>query len=454
MIFKKAIPRRTFLKGVGTTLALPLLDSMFPAFAATTDLASRAATRLSTVFVPNGRIMKWWTPAIEGADFETTQTLEPLMPFRKQLLVLSGLDIKAADPVGNEPGGNHARPAGAFLTGIHPKPGGALGISLDQVVAKEFGKQTQLASLELGLDSKEIDDGSYAAYYTNTISWRGPTTPLPMEVNPRSVFEHLFGDSDTTDPAEQLRRVQKQQSILDSVTQGVSRMMGGLGTNDRGKLSEYLDAIRDIERRIQVAEKTPSSTEDPRSTTSQGVMERPTGIPTLFSEHCKLMFDLQVVAFQSDLTRVSTFMMGREQTDRAFPEIGIGDGHHPLSHHKEVPETVALVGQIDLFQSKMVAYYLDKLRSTPDGDGNLLDHSIVLFGSGLSDGNFHVHHDVPVVLAGGASGQLKGGRHIRYQGQPKSNLHLTLLDLLKVPAEGYLDSKFSDATGKLEGLNL
>jgi hypothetical protein len=427
---------------------------MVPAFAATNDVGRQAVTRLSTVFVPNGRIPKWWTPAIEGSDFEVTQTLAPLMPFRNQLLVLSGLNIKAADPVGNEPGGNHARPCGAFLTGIHPKPGGALGISLDQVVAKEFSKQTQLASLELGLDSKEIDDGSYAAYYTNTISWRSPTTPLPMETNPRSVFERMFGDSDSTDPSEQLRRTQRQQSILDSVTQSVSRMMNGIGASDRTKLSGYLDAVRDIERRIEVAEKAAASPQNSASGSASSAMERPAGIPTTFSEHAQLMFDLQVVAFQSDLTRVSTFMMGREQTDRAFPEIGIGDGHHPLSHHKEVPETVALVGQIDLFQSKQVATYLNKLRSTPDGDGNLLDHSIVIFGSSLSDGNFHVHHDIPVVVAGGASGRLKGGRHVRYEGEPLSNLHLAVLDILKVPAEGYLDSKFSDATGELQGLSL
>jgi hypothetical protein len=450
MIFKKAVPRRTFLRGVGTTLALPLLDSMVPAFGATNDAAAKPAVRLSTVFVPNGRIMKKWTPATEGAGFEMTPTLEPLAPFQDQLLVLSGLNIKAADAVGNEPGGVHARPCASFLTGIHPKPGGAVGVSMDQLVAREFGKQTQLASLELGLDSPEIaaDDGSYAAYYMNTISWRSGTTPLPVEINPRAVFERLFGDSDTTDPAERLRRVQKQRSILDSVTQGVARLLGGVGPSDRVKLSEYLDAIRDIERRIQVAEKETSSSEE------QPAMNRPVGIPTLYSEHAQLMFDLQVVSFQSDLTRVTTFMMGREQTDRPFREIGIGDGHHPLSHHKEVPETIALVEQIDLFQSKLFGYYLQKMRSTPDGDGSLLDHSIILYGSSLSNGNFHIHNDVPILLAGGGGGRIKGGRHIRYQGLPLSNLHLSVMDLLKVPVEGYLDSKFSDATGKLELLSV
>ena len=452
MIFKKTIPRRTFLKGAGTTLALPLLDAMVPAFARGAETGAKPVVRLSTVFVPNGRIMQKWTPATEGAGFAMSPTLEPLTPFKDQLLVLSGLNIKAADPVGNEPGGVHARPAAAFLTGIHPKPGGAVGISLDQVAAREFGKETQLASLELGLDSPEIasDDGAYSAYYMNTISWRTGTSPLPMEINPRSVFERMFGDSDTTSAAERMRRVQRQRSILDSVTAGVARLANGVGPSDRTKLAEYLDAIRDIERRIRVAETSSEKT----ASTEQEALERPVGIPTTFAEHAKLMFDLQVVAFQSDLTRVSTFMMGRDQTDRPYREIGIADGHHPLSHHKEVPETMALVEQIDLYQTKMVAYFLEKLRATADGDGTLLDHSIILFGSSLSDANYHIHNNVPIVVAGGAGGRIKGGRHIKYAGQPLSNLHLTVLDLLKIQAPDYVDNKFSDATGKLEHLSI
>ncbi len=446
MIFKKAIPRRAFLRGVGTTLALPLLDGMVPALAAANDTAAKPTVRLLTTFVPNGRIMNKWTPTTEGAAFEMSPTLEPLAAFRDQLLVLSGLNIKAADPIGNEPGGVHARPAGAFLTGIHPKPGGAVGISMDQVAAKEFGKHTQLGSLELGLDSPELaaGDGGYAAYYMNTISWRTGTTPLPMEINPRAVFERMFGDSDSTDPKERLRRTRKESSVLDSVTQGVARLLGTVGPSDRLKLNEYLDAIRDIERRIQVAEKTTTSAQDAPT------MGRPAGIPTKYSEHAKLMFDLQVLACQSDLTRVITFMMGREQTDRPFREIGIGDGHHPLSHHKEVRETIGQVEKIDVFQSQLFAYFLEKLRSTPDGDGSLLDHSIIIFGSSLSDGNFHVHNDIPILLAGGGAGKIKGGRHIRYAGLPFSNLLLSILDMAKVPLGDYLDSEYSDATGKLE----
>ena len=453
MIFKKAIPRRTFLKGAGTTLALPLLDAMVPAFARAAGTSAQPV-RLSTVFFPLGRIMRSWTPKTDGAGFELSPTLAPLAPFRDQLLVLSGLNIKAADPVGNEPGGVHARPAAAFLTGIHPKPGGAVGISLDQVAARAFGKETPLASLEIGLDSPEFasDDGAYSAYYMNTISWRTGTTPLPMEINPRVVFERMFGDSDSTDRSEQLRRAQRQRSLLDSVTEGLADLAGGVGPNDRAKLNEYLDSIRDIERRIQVVEKTSSA--EPDSPEGKAAMERPVGIPTTFAEHVKLMFDLQLVAFQSDLTRVCTFMFERDQSDRNYREIGVSDGHHALSHHREAEEKMRAKEQIDLYQTKMFAYFLEKMRATPDGDGSLLDHSIILYGSSLSDANYHVHNNIPVVLAGGGAGQIKGGRHIRYQGDPFSNLHLAILDMLKVPTEGYLDPKYSDATGKLEHLSI
>ena len=452
MIFKKVIPRRTFLKGAGTTLALPLLDAMIPAFARGADTGAQPVTRLATVFVPNGRIPKAWVPQQEGAGFEMSPTLEPLAAFRENLLVVSGLNIKAADPVGNEPGGVHARPAAAFLTGIHPKPGGAVGASIDQIVAKVYGKETQLASLELGLDSPEIasDDGAYSAYYMNTISWRTGTSPLPMEINPRSVFERMFGDSDSTSAAERMRRVARQRSILDSVTEGVARLTTGVGSSDRNKINEYLSSIRDIERRIQVAEKDT----DQAGASEQEAMERPVGIPTTFADHAKLMFDLQLVAFQSDLTRVTTFMMGREQTDRPYREIGIGDGHHPLSHHKEVAETMAMVEKIDRYQTEVFSYFMEKMRDTPDGSGSLLDHSVILFGSSLSDANYHIHNDVPIVVAGGAAGQLKGGRHLRFNGQPLSNLHLTVLDMLKVPATEFVDNEYSDVTGKLEHLSI
>jgi hypothetical protein len=454
MIFKKSIPRRTFLRGLGATVALPLLDGMVPAFGSAVDTAGKSPTRLSVVYVPNGMVMDRWTPKTEGANFEMSEILEPLTPFRDKIAVLSGLIDKGAIPYPGEGGGDHARGTGSFLTGVHPKKteGSDIqsGISADQIVAKESGKETQVASLELATEnSAELvgeTDAGYSGAYINTLSWRTPTTALPMESQPRAVFERLFGDSDSTNPAERLARIQEDRSILDSVSQDVAPLLKSLGPTDRVKLTEYLDAIRDIERRIQKAE-AQSSQELP-------AMDRPVGIPPTFEEHVKLMFDLQVLAFQTDLTRVITFMLGREVTDRNYREIGIGEAHHGLTHHREVPETMALVERIDLYQSQMFAYFLEKMRATPDGDGSLLDHSIILFGSSLSDANVHSHNGVPIALVGGGAGQIKGGRHIKYAGLPLSNLHLAILDMLKVPTEGYLDSKYSDATGKLEHLSL
>ncbi|MCZ6750645.1 MAG: DUF1552 domain-containing protein [Acidobacteria bacterium] len=454
MIFKKAIPRRTFLRGAGTVLALPLLDSMIPALTAAGSTAAKPVLRLGYVYMPIGRIMDKWLPVTEGASYETTPTLEPLAPFRDQSLLLSGLNIKAADPWPGERGGTHARPAAAYLTGVHPAPNKSLGISVDQVVAKETGKHTQLASLELGLDPAEFAGGNeadYSGYYRSTIAWGGPLTPLPTENNPRKVFERLFGDTDSTDPAELLRRIKRQSSILDSVTRRAARMMRAVGSSDRYKLTEYLDAIRDIERRIQVAEKSASAGEQ-TSAQDPSAMERPAGIPKTYAEHAKLIFDLMLLAYQTDLTRVITFMMGHEGTNRTYREIGAHDGHHSLSHHKNIAESIAMVEQIDRYQSEMIAYFLEKMRSTSEGDGSLLDHSMIICGSALSDGNLHLHNDVPTLLVGGGVGQLKGGRHIRYPGLPFSNLHLAVLDMFGVSEKGYL-SKGSDATGKLEGLS-
>jgi hypothetical protein len=449
MIFKKAIPRRTFLRGIGTTLALPVLDAMIPSFASAQEAASRTTLRLAFFYGPNGRIMKNWTPAAEGAAFDLPPSLAPLAPFRDQMMVLSGLNIKAADPVGNEPGGVHARPCASYLTGIHPKPGGAMGVSADQLAARVFGKETQLASLELAMDSADVlgaADGGYSDAYTKTISWRTPTTPLPMENNPRAVFERLVGESASTDPAVRLRQIKQKRSVLDFLAQDVARLSGEIGPADRSKLTEYLEAVRDIERRIQLAEEQ-ASRELPE-------FERPAGVPATYSEHAKLMFELLVIAFQGDMTRVSTFMMGREQGDRAYREIGIGDGHHSLSHHAGNPEAIALCAEIDALHSRLFAHFLEKMRETKDGDGTLLDHSIISYGSGLSDGNAHLHNDVPMLLLGGAGGRLKGSRHTRYPSLPMSNMLLTVLDLAKVPIEGYLDNEYSDATGKLELLSI
>ena len=378
MIFKKAIPRRTFIQGIGTALALPLLEGMIPAFASTVDTAAKPVARVGFLYLPNGRIMDKWLPVTEGTSFELPPILEPLAPFRDHMVVLSGLahgNIKRPD--GDIAGGQHAVAGTTFLTGVAPKKTSVdVGISVDQVIAKEFGKKTQLASLELGLDSSELVgscDGGPCAY-TNTSSWRSATTPLLMEDSPRVVFERLFGDGNSTDPAERLARIRRRRSILETVAETTDRLMGRLGPGDRGKIAEYLDAIRDVERSIQLAEEQ-SSRELPR-------LDRPPGIPATYEAHAKLMFDLQVLAYQADLTRVINFSMGHESTGRTYHELGISDPHHPLSHHAGDPTKIEKVLKINIFQSKMIAYYLGKLKATPDGDGSLLDHVMIVCGGG------------------------------------------------------------------------
>ena len=441
MIFKRAIPRRTFIRGAGAMLALPLLDGMIPAFAA----SGKPIKRLSVVYVPNGRIMERWTPKSEGTAFELPPLLQPFAPFRDRLLVLSGLCLNIAKAWPGEEVGVHERPCGAYLTGVHPKwtDGADIlnGVSLDQLIANEFGKQTQLASLEVSLDSAGIlgaCEKGWSCAYINTLSWRTPTSPIPMESNPRRVFERLFGDVGSTDPVQRRSILRRNNSILDSLSEATRDLLKELGPGDRTKISEYLDSIRDVERRIQIAEQQ-SSMELPS-------LERPAGVPSTFQEHAKLMYDLQVLAFQSDLTRMTTFMVGREKTDRAYPEIGIPDAHHPLTHHGGDRQLIEKVVQIEALHSKMFAYYLEKLQSTPDGDGSLLDHLIITYGSGISDGDRHSVVDLPLVLAGGGAGELKGGRHVRYpKDTPISNLYLTLLDKLGIPVEN-----FGDSNGKLD----
>ena len=443
IITKKFISRRTVLRGIGTTLALPLLDGMVPALAAA---PSAPAKRLSFVYAPNGMIMEKWTPAAEGAAFELTPILEPLAPFRDRMLVLSGLNHNEADPLpGEGQSAPHERAGATFLTGVHPKREGHVGISVDQIAASKLGKQTQLASLELGLHNTDVVgkcEKDWSCAYLNTLSWRTPTTPLPSEGRPRLVFERLFGATTSTDPAVRRARIQTDRSLLDSVTQAANRLLKRLGPGDRAQLAMYLDAIRDVERRIQMAEQ--------QSSRKLPVVERPVGIPDRFDQYAKLMFDLQVLAYQTDMTRVTTFMMGREQSNRSFPEIGIPDAHHPLSHHKLDPEKIEKVIRINIFHSELFAYFLEKLRSTPDGDGSLLDHSMIVYGSALSDGNEHWVQDLPILLLGGGAGQIKRGSHLRYpKDTPMSNLFLTLLDKLGIPLEN-----FGDSTGKLETLPL
>ncbi len=446
IITKKTIPRRTILRGMGTVLALPLLDAMAPALAAMPGTAAKRATRLSFVYAPNGMIMSEWTPKVTGAAFDLPPTLQPLAAFRDRMLVLSGLNHNAADPLpGEGESAPHERAGATFLTGVHPKREGHVGISVDQIAARELGKHTQLASLEMGLHNTDVSgqcEKDWSCAYLNTLSWSTATTPLPSEGQPRAIFERLFGDSNSTDPAVRLARIQEDRSLLDSVTQATARLMRRLGPGDRAHLSQYLDAIRDIERRIQIAEQQ----------TSNGLptLERPAGIPATFEEYARLMFDLQVLAFQTDMTRVSTFMMGREQSNRAFPEIGIPDSHHPLSHHRHDPDKIAKVIQINIYHSKLFAYYLEKMRSTPDGDGSLLDHSLIVYASALSDGNEHLVQNLPVLLFGDGGGRIKQGRHLRFpEDTPMSNLYLTLLDHFGIGLEN-----FGDSTGKLEPLSL
>ena len=441
MVFKKALPRRTFLQGAGATLALPLLEGMIPAFSST-PRATDVATRVTFVYFPNGAIMNKWLPATEGPGFEFPPILQPLASFRDQVLVLSGLDNHPAQGLpGIDVTGEHPRASGAFLTGVHVNSRARdlrAGISVDQVIAREFQKQTQLASLELGVESPETlgtCDGSCP--YQNTLCWSTPSTPLLMENQPRAVFERLFGDSDSTDPAEQRARIHRRSSILDLVGERASRLLGELGSSDRTKINEYLDAIRDVERRIQLAEE--------QSSRQLPTVRRPAGIPSSFKEHIQVLFDLQVLAYQCDLTRVSTLQIAHEQTNQSYPDIGITDPYHPLTHHTGDPEKIAKVVQVNILHTEMLAYLLGKLRSTPEGDGNLLDHSIIVYGGGLSDGNLHLPTDLPIVLAGGGSGQIKGGRHVRYpKGTPLMNLWLTLSHKLGVPLD-----KFGDSTGEI-----
>jgi hypothetical protein len=452
MVFKKAIPRRTFLRGVGATLALPLLDGMIPAFAGPADTAAKPILRMGFVYVPNGIIPGSWRPSVEGAGFEMTRILEPLTPFRDQLLVLSGLDQKPANPGPGGVGGGapHSLTGGAYLTGVSPRQTEGLniraGVSVDQIAARQLGKQTQLASLELGLDPVEASgycEGGYSCTYINTISWRTATTPMPMEDRPRTVFERLFGDSETTNPAERLARIEENRSLLDFVTEDAASLSAGLMPSDRGKLNEYLDAVRDVERRIQLAEQQ-ASREIP-------TLERPAGgFPASYEDYAKLMFDLQVLAYQTDMTRVITFMLAHERSGRSYREIGVPDAHHGVSHHRNDPVNIEKLVKINTYHVKLFSYYLEKLRSTRDGDGSLLDHTMIVYGSGINNSNEHTHDNLPIAMVGGGCGKIKGGRHLRSPlGTPMANLYLSMLDMMGIPVD-----KFGDATGKLELLSI
>ncbi|MEJ2171599.1 MAG: DUF1552 domain-containing protein [Woeseiaceae bacterium] len=445
MIFKKSMPRRSFLRGAGAAIALPFLDAMFPALASLNEM-SKAARRFSIVYVPNGMNMKFWTPGATGTAFELPDTLAPLAPYRDQMLVLSGMHNSAGDALpGEGESAPHERAGGVFLTGVHPLREGRVGTSIDQIIARELGQHTQLASLELGLHNTDVVgscEKGWSCAYRMTLSWRSESTPLPIEYRPRAVFERLFGDSSSTDPAVRLARIEKERSILDSVTDAAARLMNKVGPEDKARLTEYLDGMRDVERRIQMAEQQ-TAREFPS-------VERPAGVPSEFADHLKLMFDLQVLAFQTDMTRMITFMTGPEQSNRTYREIGIPDVHHSLSHHRNDPVNLEKIARIDLYHSNLFTYYLDKLRATPDIDGSLLDNMIIMYGSAMSDGNEHLLQNLPILLLGGGTGQLQGGRHIRYPDDtPISNLYLTIMDKLGIEAD-----KFGDSTGKVDLLSV
>ena len=439
-VFKQHLPRRTFLRGLGVSLALPLLDSMVPALTAQSKTAAQTARRLGFVYVPHGMVMDQFTPATEGAGFEFSPILRPLEPFRDRLTVVSGLEHKSADY-----GGVHSLSPPTWLSGVRPagKEGEIrAGITIDQIAADKIGQGTQFPSLELATEDHSgligACDGGYSCTYINTISWRTPTTPLPMEINPRVVFERLFGDGGTV--AQRQARMQQDRSILDAVAQQANRLGAKLPANDRVTMSDYLDNIREIERRIQLAEK--------QSNTQAETLDAPVGIPESFEEHIKLMFDLQVVAFQTDLTRVSTFMLARELSQRTYPQVNCNDPHHSVSHHQNDPAKLGALARLQNYHMQMFAYYLNKLRSTPDGDGTLLDHSMILYGSNMSNSNLHNHFPLPVLLVGGAGGQLAGNRHLKYTDHtPMTNLLVSMLGKLDIPLE-----HLGDSTGTLAEL--
>ena len=441
MVFRKAIPRRTFLRGAGTALALPLLDAMVPAFASAAQITATRAARLSFFAVPNGIIMDKWTPTAAGSGFPMTPVLEPLAAFRDRMVVIGGLANNEARKLEFEIAGDHPRACSAYLTATHPKmTSGAdihCGVSVDQVAAKALGRQTPLPSLEIGLETPMIGacESAYSCVYYNTIAWRGPETPMPMENRPRAVFERLVGDS--TDPAERSARLRENRSILDLVSQDLARLMRSVGQTDRLKLDQYSEAVRSVEQQIQVSEQqAPKELPD---------IQKPIGIPDKFSDYTRLMLDLQVLAFQGDMTRVSTFMVGHEMGGRAYPELGFGDQHHSLTHHQGDKAKIEKIIQINVFHATLYQYFLEKMRSIPDGDGSLLDRSLLVYGSPLSDGNMHLYRDLPVLLVAGAATGIAGNRHVRYPDDtPMANLYLTLLDRLGVDIE-----RFGDSTGRV-----
>lgn len=437
IITGKHLSRRTLLRGAGAAIALPLLDAMRPALAGPV----KPVRRLAVVYVPNGVIMNQWTPAQTGADFEFTRILKPLEPFRNDIVLTSGLANNAASKA---QGGGHAKASGSFLSGAPPKyTAGAdvhAGTTFDQVAAKQWSNETRVPSLQLGCEDSRMvgncDTGSSCAY-TNSLSWKDPDSPLAVDVNPRSVFERLFGTVDPSlDPGTRARRALYRRSMLDLALDSTRKLETELGAADRRKMDEYLTSVRELEQRMDAAEK------DARIPP----VDKPSGIPFQFSEYVKLMFDLQTIAFQSDLSRVSTMMIGREGSVRTYPEIDVPDPHHPLTHHRGHPDFIEKVTKINCFHVELFAHFLGKLKATADGDGTLLDHSAILYGGALSDGNQHSNTNLPLLVAGKSGTEGAGGRHVQFaKGTPVSNLFISLLNGAGVEVE-----KFGDGTGRLD----
>jgi uncharacterized protein DUF1552 len=438
-ISKRHLSRRTFLHGAGVTLALPLLESMIPAVARGQTKAALAAgsrTRLGCVYFPHGAIMSQWTPAAEGPGFELTPILQPLRPFRDQITVISGLEH--AQAYGSGATANHNRSAASFLSGAHAQVGAQpfLGVTVDQVIAQKIGQDTPLPSVEMMIEEASVNCGDgLSCSYRDTISWQGPTSPLPMQNNPQVIFERLFGDGNTAD--ERTARREQSLSLLDSVTDEAAALQRKLPVADRRRLDQYLTDVREIERRVRKAGDQMSADLD--------VPSAPTGVPKDVEEHIKLMFDLQVLAWQADITRVSTLLLAKELSNAVYPKSSVRDAFHILSHHSNIKESIDRFTVLNRYHVTLFGYFLEKLRATPDGDGTLLDHSMVLYGSAMSDGNQHNHTDLPIILAGGASGRLQGGRHLRHPTHtPMANLLVAMLDKFDVPTE-----KFGDSSGML-----
>jgi hypothetical protein len=440
-IFKKHLPRRVFLRGMGAAVALPLLDSMLPAQTPLSRTAAKALPRLGFVYVPHGAIMDQWTPKTEGSDFEMTRILKPLDPFRDRLNIVTGLGHRAADSTAV-----HSLSPTTWLSGVRPKPTQGVdayaGVTADQIAAQQIGQDTVLPSMELAIEDASgligACDRDYGCIYMNTLSWRTHTTPLPMEINPRKVFERMFGQGGSA--ADRAALTQEDRSILDAITHQASDLQRSLGAEDRATVGDYLDNVREIERRIQKAEQQVSA--------DVTLPEEPPGIPFSYEQHVGIMYDLLALAYQANITRVFTFMMAREVSNRTYPQVGVPDGHHATSHHQNRPDKIEKLVKIQNYHLTLFAKFLDKLRSTPDGDGSLLDHSTILYGSNMSNSNAHNHFPLPSLVLGSGAGQIQGGRHLRYPDHtPMTNLLVTLLEKAGVHQE-----TLGDSTGRLVDL--